>query len=622
MTAQDATAAPDTTMANYAGGSARVGVQAGVVHGDVYVYETPAGASPAEMFEIGVRLLAGGIPGKARELIGKAVMDSGLTGNRVCFHWQLALVSGRTRHEMPQEHLTMLHQAPGTCDVTGGDAWADGVRTLGQLLESAQRPDEDLRPLLKDLDELADPQRSMILRHLQPFLDGPLENQMWRRALDSAEQKQMANGRTDRVWKFFEPKPARPRVREPRPPDITAGTWVQVLVSTTVVTAAAIHIAYLLVRELQGAALLAYLLSIGGGYCAARGGVEWRFRFERRRAKDQAYAPWTRTRSAPSGGFADEVGRRMDHYFARYVPRSTGRSVWLADTAGIRRCLRDEIVEVYREQRIGVERIAWLIRYRVGDVRTRWENDTLWNYRRQLATPPATKLLTILGLILLVPGVTRTLDVAVRIDPLSAVRMATFALPAAVIAAHAWLRIVLERWRYAADHAEKERTLKDCEAAFERWKARLADKPSDSEMAAWLDCDRKMLLDEALRHYRLTMSGLIAHALIETRGSPAGAHVSATALGATSDTRCSSSSSPRTECANSTPNLISPRAHFTTAAGPTTAMRRSPPCGCDRRTTMSTNSDSRSSTVRRSTSRQWHRKRRNSRMSRAASCRK
>lgn len=119
----------------------------------------------------------------------------------------------------------------------------------------------------------------------------------------------------------------------------------------------------------------------------------------------------------------------MDHYFARYVPRSTGRSVWLADTAGIRRCLRDEIVEVYREQRIGVERIAWLIRYRVGDVRTRWENDTLWNYRRQLATPPATKLLTILGLILLVPGVTRTLDVAVRIDPLSAVRMATFALP-------------------------------------------------------------------------------------------------------------------------------------------------------------------------------------------------
>lgn len=519
MTAQDATAAPDGTTANYAGDSAHVGVQVGVVHGDV-VYETPAGASPAEIFEVGVRLLTGGIPGKARELIGKAVMDEGLTGNRVCFHWQLALVSGRTRQEMPQEDLTMLRQAPTTCNVTGGDAWADGVRTLARLLESAQQPDEDLRPLLKDLDELADPQRSMILRHLQLFLDGPLEDGMWRRALDSAQEKQMANGRADRVWKFFEPRPVPPRVREPQPPDITAGTWVQALVSTAVLTAAAIHIGYLLVRELQAVALLAYLLSIGGGYCAARGGLEWRFRAERRRAKDQTHAPWTRTRNAPSGGFADQVGRRFDHYFARYVPRDTARSVWLAETAGIRRFLRDETVDVYREQRTGVEEIAWLIRYRVSDVRTRWENGTLWNYRRELAAPPVAKLLTILGFALLVTGVAWTLEVAVRIDPLSTVRTAAFALPAAVIAAHAWQRIVLERRRHAADKTEKEQTLKDCYAAFERWKAKLEDKPDDFEMAAWLDCDRKILLDEALRHYRLTMSSLIAHAFIETRALP------------------------------------------------------------------------------------------------------
>src|SRR5690606_11575457 len=118
MTAQGTAAATNETATNYAGGSSHVGVQAGVVHGDVNVYETPAGASPAEMFEIGARLLAGGMPGKARELIGKAVMEGDLTGNRVCFHWQLALVSGRTRHEMSQEHLTMLRHAPTACNVT------------------------------------------------------------------------------------------------------------------------------------------------------------------------------------------------------------------------------------------------------------------------------------------------------------------------------------------------------------------------------------------------------------------------------------------------------------------------------------------------------------------------
>lgn len=520
MTAQGTAAATNETATNYAGGSSHVGVQAGVVHGDVNVYETPAGASPAEMFEIGARLLAGGMPGKARELIGKAVMEGGLTGNRVCFHWQLALVSGRTRHEMSQEHLTMLRHAPTACNVTGGDAWADGVRTLCRLLDSAQRHDEDLRPLLKDLDELANPQRSMILRHVQLFLEGPLEDDMWRRALDSAKRERMANARADRVWKFFEPRPVGPRVREPRPPDITTGTWAQALVSTAVLTAASLHIAYLLARELQAVAILAYLVSIGAGYCAARGGVDWRFRAERRREKDERLAPWRRTRNAPSGGFADDVDRSFRHYFARYVPRDTPRSVWLAETAGIRRCLRDEIVELYREQRIGVERISWLIRYRVGDVRKRWENGTLWDYRRELSTPPATKLLTLGGLALFFPAVVRMLASAMEIDPLSVIRSTAFALPAGVIASRAWLRILLERRRHAADHAEVSRIRKDCESAYRRWKAKLADKPDDSEMAAWLDCDRKMLLDEALRHYRLSMSSLIAHAFIETPARP------------------------------------------------------------------------------------------------------
>ncbi|MEU8804440.1 hypothetical protein [Spirillospora sp. NPDC048819] len=218
-------------------------------------------------------------------------------------------------------------------------------------------------------------------------------------------------------------------------------------------------------------------------------------------------------------GFAGHVDQRFANYFARYVPRNTSTAVWLAETAGIRKNLRDEIVEVYREQRIGVERIAWLIRYRVSDVRTRWENGTLWSYRQELAIPPATTVMTMLGLTMLVLGGARTLVSAAQIAPLSTVRSTAFALLASVIAAHAWLHVVLERRRYEADIAEKRRTLKGCEAAFERWSEKLADRPSDPEMATWLDRDRKVFLDEALRHYGLAMSHMIAHAFIETRGS-------------------------------------------------------------------------------------------------------
>lgn len=512
-------AAPDGTAANYAAGSSSVGVQAGVVHGDVNIYETPPGASPAEIFETGAHLLDGGMPGKARELIEKAVMD-GLTGNRVCLYWQLALISGRTRHEMPEEHLTMLHRAPETCRLTGNDAWAEGARLLRHLLESAQQPDEDLDPLLKELDGLPDPQRSKILRHLQLFLDGPLQDKMWRRALASAEHGQMGNGRADRVWKFFEPPPAGPRLPDPPPPDISLATWFQASGSTAVLAVAAHHLAYLLIRDLQMAALLAYLLSIVGGYCAARGGTEWHFRTVRRRAKDREHAPSARRRDPPPGGFADRVGKRYDHYFAKYVPHNTDRSVWLAETAGIRRSLRDETVRAYREQRIGVERIAWFIRHWVGDVRRRWENGTLWSYREELTVSLPTKLLTILGLVLLVLGMTQLLESAVQIDPLSTLLGAASAVPAGVIAVRAWVHIVLEEKRHAADHAERDRTLEGCRAAFDRWKAKLDDKPEDFEMAAWLDCDRKILLGEALRHYGLTMSNIVAHAFIESRGSP------------------------------------------------------------------------------------------------------
>ncbi|MEV0660432.1 hypothetical protein ACIBI3_00825 [Actinomadura luteofluorescens] len=511
---------PDASATNYAGDHAHVDVQVGTVHGGVHYYTLPAGAPPEERFKIGVHLLDGGMAGKARQLMHEAVVD-GHGGNEACFHLQLALVSGRTRQEMPPDDTRMLRYAPRKCRVSGGDAWADGVKTIGRLLDAAWLPDADLRPLLKDLDGLGEPQRTMILRHMELFLEGPLQDAMWKRSLESAEQNQMVNDRADRVWKFFEPKPLGPRVREPRPPDAPMSSWLQAVSATTALFAAAVYIGYLLARELQVLAVLLYLLSIGGGYFAARGGLEWRFRVERRRAKDAEYAPpRARPASAPSGGFASKVDQRFDHYFARYVPRNASRSAWLDGTAGIRRTLRDEIVDVYREERTGVERIAWLIRYHVGEVRKRWEHGTLWDYRRELAVPPSTKVVTLLGLAACLLGACQAMVAATQVAPVGATRSTAIALAAGFVAARAWLRIVLERKRHAADEAERAQTLAACEAAFQRWQRKLADKPSDLEMAAWLDCDRKLLLDEALRHYGLSMSDLIAHAFIEAPGIP------------------------------------------------------------------------------------------------------
>jgi len=90
------------------------------------------------------------------------------------------------------------------------------------------------------------------------------------------------------------------------------------------------------------------------------------------------------------------------------------------------------------------------------------------------------------------------------------------------IAARARLHIFLVRRRAAADEFENKQAFKNDSEALARWQEKLKDKPGDAEMAAWLDCDRKVLLNEALQHYRLTMSNVIAYAFIEAPDGSAG----------------------------------------------------------------------------------------------------
>jgi hypothetical protein len=510
---------PDANTKNVAGDDAWVGVQAGTVHGGVHIYSTSADDPPEKKFETGVELLNGGMPNKARKLIGEAI-EADYVGNKVCFYWQLALVSGRTRHEMPTEEVVMLWGAPRICRVGGDDDWAKGVTTICRLLYCAQEPDADLRPVFQELDRLSDIQRTMIVRHLELFLEGPLKDQVWRRALTRAKNEQLADRRADRAWKFFEADPVPPRVRPVREPMIPLVAQVLAVTATVILGAVTIHIGYLLVQTHRISAFLFYLLSIIGGCFGARGGLEWRFRELRRRAKDMEYGRPRRGNDNAPDGFAKKVDKQFDHYFRKYVPKNVERSAWLAETEGVRASIRDEIVEVYRESRIGVERISWLIRHRVSDVRKSYENGTLWTYRKELETPPYTKAIALSGAAALVAGGFRAVEGAVPAAPASAARSTAIAMATGFVAALAWLHIILERRRYAADRSESDRTLEGCSTAFDKWRAKLADRPTDQEMATWLDYDRKVLLNDALRHYRLRMSNVIAYAFVEAPAGP------------------------------------------------------------------------------------------------------
>ncbi|MFI6479259.1 hypothetical protein ACIBH1_15100 [Nonomuraea sp. NPDC050663] len=510
---------PHEAVANTAADSARVDVQVGILHGDVY-YVVPPESTAEEKFEIGVRRLDGGMREPAWQLISE-VAFSGHLNNKVCFYWYLALLSGRTRHELSDEEAAALRTSERSLPLTADDSWADGVRIIRRLLCLDTKPLGDVRILMKEFDQLRPVQRALILRHLEMTLDRELRVQLWERSLEQARAGRMAGDREGRVWMFFQAEPRLPRMRPANPVAISGSTWVRALLGATTAVAAAVYLAYVLAAGGRVLTLILCLTLSGvGGYLTAHDGAEWRFRSERRWAKDELYLS-PRRMSTSKGGFAHRVDQRFEYYFAKYVPRGTESSRWLAQTAGIRQSMRDEVVEVYRESAVVVEEINWLIRHRAQEARSRAQKGTLWSYREDLATPWRTRVLAVLGLSLLVTGLTWASWTAVPLRPLPVILSAVLVTVGGWIGGRAGLRVILERRRFAADRLEAERLEAESTAAFERWKTTLAAKPKDGEMAAWLDCDRKLLLDEVLQYYRLTMHDVISHAFIEapTRSS-------------------------------------------------------------------------------------------------------
>lgn len=231
------------------------------------------------------------------------------------------------------------------------------------------------------------------------------------------------------------------------------------------------------------------------------------------------FTPPMRQLDPPENGFAKDAYRFFAQHFGQYTPRGADRSEWLARTAGIRRYLRDELVEIYREQRVDADRIAWLVRHLVSEVRQRWEDGTLLAHRVRLRTPLLTRALYASGWLTLIFMVMFwVLPAAVQTAPLTGTLLTLLATISGVRGTKAWFRIIGERRRVQADTEEHDQELARRYAAYHRWQQKLADKPSDAQMAAWLECDRILLVDETMRHYRLAASQVIAHAFIEAPG--------------------------------------------------------------------------------------------------------
>jgi hypothetical protein len=504
---------------NVADGDAHVAMQVGILHldGD---YQISLEASPEQIFRTGVRYLDARIPEEARKLVEEAVARGHKTTDEVHFYRLIALLSGRTLRHLDLAELDQLNSICQRIDRDDGSSeWAAGLRSILTLLDSPGSIDPELA--VKKIEELPSRQRNLILDHLGVLRDGPLEDRLWQLSVERARAGQLAADRKDRVWIFFQPVPAHARVRPVSPFSIVPADWAYAILGGAAVLFAAGRLGSLVWQHGRLAPILAGITAIVGVVTFVVQGSEWHFRRQRIRVKNAEFIARPRNETAPADGFARRVDRLFDDYFGRYVPRETDRSIWRQQTAGIRQKLRDELVEIYREQGIKGDQIAWLIRHLVGDVRRRWENGTLTAYQQEFRTPAPVIARCVLGLIVVAAAQFWILPAAVSETPFASVLWTLLVVAGAGVAIVGVFRIAAEWRRVRADKAEYAAGMQARTEAYERWMRKLSRRPSDAEMAGWLECDRRILVDEMMRHYRLKPSQVIAHAFIEAPGRSA-----------------------------------------------------------------------------------------------------
>ena len=508
---------PYTNVTNIADHSATVGAQAQVIHGDVTTYFLRPGATAKEKYEVGVHYLNGGVPSSALSWIERAIAEGHVDTSEVRFHWLLALLGGRTSRQLSAEDISRLEALKRHPVAYQSDPWANGIRAVLQLLDSLRSPGTDPEPFIDALEQLHPAQHEPVFRHISVFLKGPRGDQIWRRDTKAAEVNRYAKERDKRVRYFFFPVPARPQPRQPTPAEVPFQDQVKALAASAIFALALLGIGWGLIVHAAVIGIIGYLVGCGGIGLAATGWVE--FRWQARRQADH----WRRFTSPhpttpPETGFATRVNQRFDWYLHLYAPDKENVSSWLSDTAGIRNHLRDEIDEIYRGRRVKVEQLNWLIRHEVSQLVRHWRQGTLYTLPDGEARVRSVPLwagiaATILGSLLVAVAL-------LSVNPVGGFIVLAILAGAGYQGTLRWTNITLEHRRAAADKSESERKFSEREFAYEKWHEELtAIRPSDLEMAEWLECDKKVILKRALQHYGLSRSDVLSYAFLETPGT-------------------------------------------------------------------------------------------------------
>lgn len=494
-----------------------VGFQAGEVSGGIFYVDAPtyrlsSDASPEQQYAVGVRYLADGVPVKARELIGAAI-DRDLDSAEVRFHWVMALLSKRSYRDLNRMDREELAALPEILPRYLDDEWTRALVAVYELLHCL-RTHSSPDMALKKVHELRDEQRSLLTRHLDLVLTGGIKDSLWAQSTARAEDDREGNGRGDRMWACFQAKPMEARVREAEPSPVTGADNAVTVVWSALCVLLAGYAGWTVILTGRPLPISALVIMLGAGCFGARARLEWRCQNDLLAARENEYA--VPSEEEPLGnGFTSRVESRFLHYFTRYAPSRFELEDWLASSAGIRRALRMEIAEIYRESRIPVERIDWIIRFLAIRVSKSWNDGSVWDFREQYQVPRRVKARSVAAIAVTVVAGAEVLGTLLSTHSVLALLASAGATKAGRDAVGGWFRMVSEGRQARQREVERESDYVLRRAECERWKAKLEEtRPREDELEYWLYCDKVIWLRDALKHYRLAWRDILAHAFL------------------------------------------------------------------------------------------------------------
>jgi hypothetical protein len=457
--------------------------------------------SPTELFAAAREYLDINAPRRAAELIERA-MTCGLNSSEVAYYWQLALLADRPFDHLSQTERDKIIAAHGRAKNYAADEWTAATEVVVDLLHcytnrlSGKGFDEDLFDrAMCNFNALPPARREEMVRHVSALLEGAKSDRLDQEQRDQIRRYRMAEDRRRRVPLFFTPAPARPRLRPTAPPAVSITTWAALGVGSGLCGWALYLLGRGAIREdsLTGGFTVVWALvsSLALAHCGTRC-------VDGLRQVDRYRASVSTALAVKRPDFDRVIARRFAVFGIATDPGG--------DFHVERALLAQSLSDVYPDPT--APELDWLIR---------WHADRVTSGRATADTPAVAGQAEALAS-------AASLALAVLTE---VVQIAHWTLQASLtilgsgvlfgfgsLLMRAGIAVFTEPRRYDAEIQRNTCLFEEEEAAWAAETRRLEDRPTDRQMAKWLDFDILHIRLAAMTQWGLSNDDVLAHVVL------------------------------------------------------------------------------------------------------------